>query len=79
MTHVTHGPWIINPKQHVDRPYVKYLNVTIRLYVTIRYLVIEIFINIIKKLFDQNKKIDSSYTTDRLVIQHESRVFLLKV
>ena len=32
------------------------------------------------KLFDRNKKVtDSSYTTDRLLIQQESRVFLSNV
>ena len=33
-----------------------------------------------KKLFDRNKKeMDSSYTTDGLVIQQESRVFSFKI
>ena len=75
MVHETNGTIDIklanlNLKQHVDRPYVKYLNDTIRRYVTIQHLVAQMFIHIINKLFDHNNKIiDSLYTTDRLVIQ----------
>ena len=47
------------------------------MYLRIRHLVKQIFIHITNKLFDRNRKvIDSSYTTDRLVIQQESRIFL---
>ena len=81
MTHVTHNPQASsNPKQHVNRPYVKYLNVTKRRYVTIRHLVTHIFIHIKNKLFDRNKKeIQFIHNWQTIVIQQESRVFLSKV
>ena len=70
----------LNPKQHVDRLYVKFLNVTIRRNVTIQHLVTQIFIYITNKLCDRNKKIaDSSYTTGRLVLQQETKVSQPKI
>ena len=87
LTHDPYDPWPIdnkqaslNPKQQADRPYVKYLNVTIRRYVTKGHLVTKIFIHITNKIYDRNKKvIDGSHTTDRLLIQQESRIYLSKV
>ena len=41
---------------------------------------IDIYIHITNKFFDRNKKvIGGSHTTDRLVIQQKSRVFVSKV